>query len=89
MGDVEFTDNEGNILGRGPDAALASQLMSEFSIDRPDLFHDGYVGFKKSQLSPNFREHPLYEALSASPAYEGKRLTDVDIINLFARDEEG
>ena len=89
MGDVEITDDEGNILGRGPDAALASQLMSEFSIDRPDLFPDGYVGFKKSQLSPNFREHPLYEALSASPAYEGKRLTDVDIINLFARDEEG
>ena len=89
MGDVEITDDEGLVVGKGPDAALAAQLMREFANDRPDLFPGGYVGFKKAQTSKNFGEHPLHKALSAAPEYAGKPLTDVDIINLFARDSEG
>ena len=37
----------------------------------------GTSGFRESQMSGDFENHPLYKALSASDLYKGKPVSDV------------
>ena len=88
--DTKILGSDGEtVIGEGPDSALAQQLIGRFASENPELFPGGYIGFRESQMSGDFENHPLYKALSASDLYKGKPVSDVDIINLFAVDEEG
>jgi hypothetical protein len=88
--DTKILGSDGEtVIGDGADSALAQQLVGRFASENPELFPGGYIGFRESQISGDFENHPLYKALSASDLYKGKPVSDVDIINLFARDEEG
>ena len=88
--DTKILGSDGEtVVGEGPDSALAQQLIGRFASENPELFPGGYIGFRESQMSGDFENHPLYKALSASDLYKGKPVSDVDIINLFAVDEEG
>ena len=88
--DTEIRDADDNVIAEGPDAALASSLVRQFSRENPDLFPGGYEGLIKSQTSEDFKLHPLWKtAHEGIEGLDNKPMSDVDIINLFARNEEG
>ena len=49
--DTEIRDADDNVIAEGPDAALASSLVRQFSRENPYLFPGGYDGLIKSQTS--------------------------------------
>ena len=85
--DTKILGSDGETVIGEADSALAQQLIGRFASENPELFPGGYIGFRESQMSGDFENHPLYKALSASDLYKGKPVSDVDIINLFAVDE--
>ena len=90
FGDSELRDAEDNVYAEGPDAALASSLVRQFARENPAMFPGGYENLVKTQQSGEFKSHPLWGAVHGP--FEGlkdKPISDVDIINLFARNEDG
>jgi hypothetical protein len=88
--DAEIRDADDNVIAEGPDSALASSLVRQFSRENPDLFPGGYEGLIKSQTSDDFKSHPLWNTVHGPyEELKDKPISDVDIINLFARNEEG
>jgi hypothetical protein len=90
FGDIELKDADGNVYAEGPDANLASSLVRQFSRENPELFPGGYEGLVKSQTSQDFKSHPLWSALHGPfEKLQKKPISDVDLINFFARNEDG
>jgi hypothetical protein len=90
FGDSELRDAEDNVYAEGPDAALASSLVRQFARENPAMFPGGYENLVKSQQSSEFKSHPLWAAVHGPfENLKDKPISDVDIINLFARNEEG
>jgi len=90
FGDIELKDADGKVYAEGPDANLASSLVRQFSRENPELFPGGYEGLVKSQTSQDFKSHPLWSALHGPfEKLQKKPISDVDLINFFARNEDG
>ena len=90
FGDSELRDAEDNVYAEGPDAALASSLVRQFARENPAMFPGGYENLVKTQQSGEFKSHPLWAAVHGPfENLKDKPISDVDIINLFARNEEG
>lgn len=75
-----------NDAPEGPDAFLAKTLVDEFATAEPDILAGGYSALKNPDT---FMEHPLYKALAAQGLKYDRPMSDVELINIFARDEEG
>jgi len=90
FGGIELKDADGKVYAEGPDANLASSLVRQFSRENPELFPGGYEGLVKSQTSQDFKSHPLWSALHGPfEKLQKKPISDVDLINFFARNEDG
>ncbi len=90
FGDSELRDAEDNVYAEGPDAALASSLVRQFARENPAMFPGGYENLVKTQQSGEFKSHPLWGAVHGPfKGLKDKPISDVDIINLFARNEDG
>lgn len=86
---TEITGSDGEtVIASGADAVLAQQLVGRFGRENPELFPGGYVGLRESQASGEYKNHPLFKFIEDSRESDAP-LSDVDIINLFAADEEG
>lgn len=75
-----------NDAPEGPDAFLAKTLVDEFATAEPNILSGGYSALKNPDT---FMEHPLYKALAGQGLKYEKPMSDVELINIFARDEEG